>query len=520
MSKNKMNPLDIPEIVSLIGDFLDRKDLLNCIRVSKAFHSAFVWSIWKIVIIRPPPSSNPSDKALQANKKYIEEIRFQKYSVPEEYRSLRECNRLQFITYEGNGLSDLEPAHLFNLIKANSSTITGVRLNNIRASPNLWKTLLECTNLNRLEASSISVIHDIDLLIQVCKKLQYLDLDGVCISRLPIDFLRNEGSEYIFSSMHTLRFRNVRINSRPQPYTSSHFFGTLVRRCPGLRVLKFDESSECHQLQQLEHDNFYRLAFLQHPWKLTKLSDLSLPSMRIKDRDMATLLRWMTGLTQLNAAFCEFSQLSLQELLARKQEIWDNGRMIQETRLHRLCETIETLIFGQACVVEMSGLVQTVLSNCPRLKILRGSKITVTEIVNGAEWVSTGLTDLVLDLEADIDQETEEGMAKARIAFRQLGRLTRLHYLNLTGWSPMNRGVRTLDLKLRAGLDELAKLKNLYMLAFKKDDRQQIQLEDAAWMVNNWPEIKYLNGRVKGPMDENSLAYDFLKSRKISVLVK
>ncbi|KAF9904347.1 hypothetical protein BX616_001335 [Lobosporangium transversale] len=44
----------------------------------------------------------------------------------------------------------------------------------------------------------------------------------------------------------------------------------------------------------------------------------------------------------------------------------------------------------------------------------------LTEIVNGAEWVSTGLTRLDINLLADVDQETAEGMAKARIAFKQL----------------------------------------------------------------------------------------------------
>ncbi|ORZ28859.1 hypothetical protein BCR41DRAFT_391280 [Lobosporangium transversale] len=171
--------------------------------------------------------------------------------------------------------------------------------------------------------------------------------------------------------------------------------------------------------------------------------------------DMAALLRQMTELRRLYTPVCDFSQLSLQELLADKQEVADNGHMIRKTRLRRLCETIKVLEFSTFGSVD--GIVQAILSNCPKLERLTGPTITVTEIVNGAEWASTRLTDLNVYFKADVDQETVEGMAKM------------------------------LDLKLRADFDELTNLKSLCMLWFSDDEYQQTGLEDATWTVNNWP---------------------------------
>ncbi|ORZ01922.1 hypothetical protein BCR41DRAFT_426169 [Lobosporangium transversale] len=338
MDNLKLNPFEIPEILLPIGELLDQKDILNCIRVSKAFHRTFISLIWRKIIVGP--QRDPSSKAVQRHKEYIEEITFESYAFkvpfPEEFESLQ---RLQSIAYKGQ-CSWPTPVHLINQIKAHSFIITSFQLSDyVEYPPGFWEALLECTNLNHLEVNRNDIDVAADLFLQVCKKSW---------------------------------------NDQDQP-------------------------------------DFYKVVLLRHPWTLNNLSALYFFEEMIKDKDLAALLRRMTELKRLNVSIYESSQLSLQELLADKQEVMDNGRLIK-TRLWRLCETVEMLVFE----TNNSGVAQTILSNCPRLKRLEGLKITVAEIVNGAEWVSTGLTHLIIHLEADVDQKTEEGMAKARIAFRQL----------------------------------------------------------------------------------------------------
>ncbi|ORZ11640.1 hypothetical protein BCR41DRAFT_356692 [Lobosporangium transversale] len=428
---NKVNLLDLPEIISHVGRFLDQNDHLICIRVSKIFYSTLIRSIWRTILVSSV-QGYPSGEALQNNKKYIEGIRLYG-DIPKE-----------------------------------------IHLTRYSVSDELWQTLLGCTNLERLEIAYTRTNANIDLFFQ-----------------LPFNFQNSEASEHIFPNMHTLSIRSVKIINPPYPYTSSYCLGMLVRECPGLCALTFDDGTESYKIEQPKHNDFRRAAFLQHPWALTNLSELCMPSMIIKDEELAALLRQMTELRKLQVPSCELGQLSLQELLTEKQGILSNGHTMRKTRHRRLCETVEVLTFN---VQSADGIVQAILSNCPRLKRMRGSKVTVTEIVNGSRWVSTNLTDLNIYLEADVDQETAEGMAKSRIASKQLGKLTRLRYLDLTRQSPRIRGKNgQLDIKLRAGLDELVNLKNLTWLWFRYDGSQRLDFEDATWIVNNWPNIEFLS---------------------------
>ncbi|ORZ06990.1 hypothetical protein BCR41DRAFT_399849 [Lobosporangium transversale] len=326
-----------------------------------------------------------------------------------------------------------EPIHAINQIKAHSSIITSFHATEcIEYPPELWK------------------------------ELRHLELDHVTIHQLPVNILSTEHSEYIFSNKHTLRIDHVRIADLLHSYSDWYCLGMQARSCPALCSLDIKGHSR-------DEGDFYKVALLQHPWTLNNLSDLR-AYITIEGEDIATLLRRMSEIKWLCLPACKFGQLSLQELLADKQEVMDNGQLVRKTRFWRLCETVETLVF----VINNGIGGQTILSKCPRLKILDGFVITVSEIVDGTEWVCTRLTRLNIYLRADIDQETEGGMAKARIAFRQLGKLTRLESLDLTGWDPRSLDRRRLDMRLRAGLDELANLKRLNCLSFRFDRCQRI----------------------------------------------
>ncbi|ORZ28840.1 hypothetical protein BCR41DRAFT_344167 [Lobosporangium transversale] len=506
---DSINPLHIPEIILLTGAFLDVEGLLNCIQVSKAFYNILIGLLWRRIVIGPSPAEYPSREVLQKYKGHIEEIVFIN-NFPKEYTELQGCTRLQSIYYRSRlrmAIGSDCLLKLSNLIKAHHPTITSIYFHAFQSSHGLWKALLECTNLNILKACNTSIKDGVDLFLQVCKKLRHLTLEDVAIHQLPANFLSNEANEYSLPNMHTLCIERVKIAGPPKPYTSWYCLGTLVKRCPVLCELIVDDSYE-----QYHQADFYRAILLQHPWALNSLSALSLHNMTIEDKDMAALLGRMTGLRQLSSLKCEFGQFSLQELLADKQEILDDGEIVQKARLQRLCETLEILVL----YTYNAGIGQAVLSSCPRLKELEGPKITVTEIVNGAEWVCTGLTDLTIILEADVDQETKEGMAKTRLAFRQLGRLTKLRSLALLDSYSWNEARSVLNLRLKTGLDELANLKSLRSLRLEDDKYWQIQLEEATWMVNNWPSIKFVGSDLSDEEAEPNLAMEFLKSHNIS----
>ncbi|ORZ28868.1 hypothetical protein BCR41DRAFT_344209 [Lobosporangium transversale] len=207
----------------------------------------------------------------------------------------------------------------------------------------------------------------------------------------------------------------------------------------------------------------------------------------------------MSRVRTLEVSHSYFGPLALQELLVDRNrgrqpgDCKDGDRM---TGTDRLCNTIEVL--GAAPFYdETDGIAQAILSNCPRLRSLQASKITVTEIVHGAQWVCSRIENLRLYFNMDLDPESEEGMMNQRLVFKRLGELTGLQELALAD----HYSTRTLDLRLRAGLNELANLKSLTTLSFSYDICQAIGPEEARWIVKNWTRIKHLDGVLNNDPD-------------------
>ncbi|ORZ09421.1 hypothetical protein BCR41DRAFT_358681, partial [Lobosporangium transversale] len=436
MSNSNLSPMDIPEIILRVGDFLEQDDLLRCILVSRTFRNTLAGSIsiYKRIEVGETYSryrKYPTGAALQSYKENIEELLFY-YKFPKEYMSLQGCVRLQSI--ECRSQLSFNLSELSSLIMSHSSTITKFELTTPGDSSlrEIWTALLGCTHLEVLTISSTYVSNDqVDLFFRVCKRVRCLEMSCVTINRLPSNFLNDGTDEFIFPNMTTLRLRFVKISTPPTFYSSSYCLGILAKRCPKLRSLKFGEYTDDDISYPTGGRDIYKAVFVDHPFTSTSLSDLYMGSFRIKDEDMAALLRKMTELRRLDIPDCEFGPLSMQELLADEQEVLDGGHIVRKRRDRRLCDTIQVLRFNKQATI-FAGVGQAILSNCPRLKVLAGPKVKVTEIVDGEEWVSTDLTHLVIQLEADVDQESTEGMQKQRIVFRQLGKLTKLHVLNLT----------------------------------------------------------------------------------------
>ncbi|ORZ04321.1 hypothetical protein BCR41DRAFT_362938 [Lobosporangium transversale] len=503
---SKLNPLDLPEIISCVGDFLDKSDIAKCLRISKSFHNALIESLWKRIHVRPH-YRRPTEQALKKHGRYIEELVIE-FKFPKGYMSLRGCSRLKHISVNLYPSRPV-PNDLINLIRAHTVTKLSFNCQSLRET---WRELLEFAHLEDLTICGTNISKDeIDLFFQVCKKIKYLNMREVFIFQLPSNFL-NGTDELIFPNIITLHFVAVTIGISP-PHSSPYCLGVLTRRCPGLRSLDIGTP-----YIKKEPPEFFRATFLHHSYTFTNLSSLRL-DMKIDDEDMAALLRRMAGLRRLDIPDCEFGPFSLQELLAYEGESLDSGVLVRKRRDRRLCDTIEELLFKRQ-TERTDGIVQAILSNCPRLKSLWGPKITVTEIVNGAEWVSTDLVRLIIDLEADVDQETAEGMEKQRIVFRRLGKLTRLRELALAGRGSLI-AIRTLDLRLRAGLDELVNLKWLYSVEFNYVGHR-IQYEEATWIVNNWPRIRYLRYTLinevypANKLSTHQLAAELFNSHKIS----
>ncbi|ORZ29133.1 hypothetical protein BCR41DRAFT_344601, partial [Lobosporangium transversale] len=432
MGNHNTNPLDIPEIISIIGSFLDRTDIIRCICVSKTFHFSLIGLIWKRINVRGLGRLRtyriPTNEALEKHKKYIEELDFDDFFAS-VFSSLQGCNRLRLVeyhtwkTFKRSNLSELS-----DLIKSHSSTITELRLrgSSLRGA---WSAVLECAHLEALVIFEACIPNDeVDPFFQVCKKIKTLMMHEVHIDQLPRDFLDEGTCKYIFPNIQRLLLWDTLISCPPHPYTSKYCFGILTRRCPELRSLNFlNLDQDIHPSQRLNF-GFYKVVFLEHQFTLSNLSSLYTRA-EIRDEDMATLLKQMTELRRLEVPYCDFGPLSLRELLADEQEILEDGQIMRRRRDQRLCDTVEILIFRRQSGIT-DGIAQPILSNCPCLRKLEGPNATVTEIADGAEWVCTGLTRMRIGLKVDVDQWTAQGKEKRRIVYERIRGLTQLAWFD------------------------------------------------------------------------------------------
>jgi hypothetical protein len=101
-----------------------------------------------------------------------------------------------------------------------------------------------------------------------------------------------------------------------------------------------------------------------------------------------------------------------------------------------------------------------------------------------------------------------------RKVLRQLSRLTKLEDLSIGGWMGPEMSQDGLDLKLTSGLGVLSSLKRIQILMF---DRlwQEMEEDDVRWMVEAWPKLSYVSGRLSSRSKRRQQLLRILEDRGI-----
>ncbi|KAF9917447.1 hypothetical protein BX616_000983 [Lobosporangium transversale] len=77
-------------------------------------------------------------------------------------------------------------------------------------------------------------------------------------------------------------------------------------------------------------------------------------------------------------------------------------------------------------------------------------------------------------------------------------------------------GYGGLDLRLRSGLSQLSELKRLRMIRFTGTE-QEMGVEDVIWMLENWPELKVVQGRMHPDEAMQARLEQIMKQHQVSV---
>ncbi|KAF9134983.1 hypothetical protein BGX30_011701 [Mortierella sp. GBA39] len=247
------------------------------------------------------------------------------------------------------------------------------------------------------------------------------------------------------------------------------FLVNLTRQCPGLQHLSlldgwgFYPSSRFATILSESCPNLQRLEFRQQ-------------ALDLQDEFFVSLCAQFPGLQWIHAGKTGFSQGGLEAV-----------------RLS--CHSIVSLDLDGARGIQSPSL-DLLLRTCGSLRSLRAEGVVLNgrDLVKDSRWACRRLETLVIQIEvwaAPAGGRSESAEEVRERVYGHLSDLTRLQVLGLGGGHRVSGSTAGVDLTLGSGLAKLASLHCLEELHIRSLFRA-IQVDDMAWMVENWPRFRRL----------------------------
>jgi hypothetical protein len=445
------NPLDMPELRSLIVSSLESKDLASCVRVSKHWRDLlFHPHLWRAIEAgarRGPPIDDIYNHRHLIHTLVLHGvlIRLDK----ENYTNLR---TLSINSPHVSGQSTIS----LNLIRFPS--LVNLALSDVDLAPIIWTTLSSHPHPITLELYTVH-IKDVDAPIfwHACQNLEYLRLANVTIKHGALL------ADTLFNRMRYLHMGIIR------------GFDDLVRMDLMLRCPRLEYVSWIHDPEDINQRTFHPVQN-NHWLRLSKLH-IVYP---LQDTDMAAILKGVGNdfgtVVYLNA----------------------NGKALKEQAFRALSRHFNTLTYLSLteCQPDVSWAIRDVLCGCPNLEYLKATSISDRDIAEGGPWVCTRLRELDICFLVE-----ESGQGRQPLIFEHLSTLVRLERLTLQP-SPMTDGDqgRVLAFRLSCGMGKLSTLKQLSYICFESGTRymynEGVGIKEIKWMIKHWKKMKKVRGRL------------------------
>ncbi|KAF9348967.1 hypothetical protein BGX26_012683, partial [Mortierella sp. AD094] len=223
-------PLKIPEILSLVANHLERRQVVTCLRVCKAWHKSLLPIVWHSVILKGQDGvhnmKDPSEISLHRHRQFI--FRLESYlsfmNLDTTFPNLHTL--VLALVYRG---SQLESSHM-ELFAMNPSlvniTISGEFLGDIDAE--FWKAMSSLPQLRILKALFLPPgIDEIEAFWNVCSKLEEATFRETIF---PTNYIQS--LELSFPRMRKLELDACDLDDYKEQLE-------FVRRCPNLEELSW-----------------------------------------------------------------------------------------------------------------------------------------------------------------------------------------------------------------------------------------------------------------------------------------
>ncbi|KAF9425499.1 hypothetical protein BGZ76_003207 [Entomortierella beljakovae] len=498
------NPLQLPEILSLIATHVPQSALTNCALVSKTWHQIFIRLIWQD-ITKDIFFFGPTIKEICEHCTFIKSLTFEANPDPEDLQLV--CPNLESLTlpisqYNSNIIttstcsnitSQCPQDHLCIIKSHKQISSLSIKVGVECDSDPIWNIISELRNLKKLTTYGLPIRQNgFGSFSNVCQQLESLSLRNYTLA-CQIDF-----GPVKFPHLQSLHLSTYTQSSRSDDLE-------IMKRCPELHELVW---SNLHDpANSIPSTEFHRLA-ISNTWP--HLRSLTIDNHSLHDNQLAEIIRTMKGITALRLGE-GFGQLSFVELRPHLATVQELGLI--------------------TCSHVTSAMVQEILSSCPLLTTLAAPRINAEDIATGKPWVCTELTQLSVCIEQDPSMADDV----QPLIFEQLSRITRLEKLQLnvpvylnnnmansghenrtSNGTPLPRLQDSIDLRLEKGLHMLSSLEMLRVFEFM-GTTQCLGVDEVDWMLTHWQFLEAVSGLLNSNQTRNDELAD--RFREYGVII-
>ncbi|KAF9994552.1 hypothetical protein BGZ79_000688, partial [Entomortierella chlamydospora] len=439
-------PLEIPEILLSIADYLEQRHVVKCLKVCRSWNELLKPLIWESVtigynhgMISP---EGPAHDCFIAHSHHVTDLEIVPPSNLEQYTTFPNLHTLKihYNRYEYKSL-ELYQIDMARFIALNPSLVyLSLGLNYvIDTDKQLWEAVSSLPRLRRLRVFGVGLVEDeLDAFWEVFSKLEFADLVRV---RFPV--LGLQLAERSFPRIRKLSISLARIKELE-----------IIFRCMNLQELEWDtyENNSIHYT--FANDIERGLA----P-KLERLRIRCTSPRLIFDEDLERIIGCMQQIKSLSLDQTEFGLLSFRALRRHFSTLADLD-----------------LYFNGSVTSAMN---QELLCSYPLLEKFQSKYISAKDVVEGGEWVCLSLKILKLVFMFDKSEQDLQPLI-----FRRLSSLVLIESFDTSdAWRYRHYGGganRTLDMRLASGLDQLSGWKKIEYLTFTGSG-QSMEEVDIRW---------------------------------------
>ncbi|KAG0210564.1 hypothetical protein BGX28_009200 [Mortierella sp. GBA30] len=442
------SPLDIPEIRALIGQYIPRHDLTNCIRVCKTWNESYVHLIWRDLEFKKTynPWPEPQLEAVQRHSHHVQKLDMDVGTPPWAYR----------IVYANLKEIIVGPCRDIMELIARNPTISSIDMkypitSASRHIPGLWKSMARLQNLKTLSSSETPKVEqeDLNYFWQVCLKLESLKWEATVPSTSSLP------------SATRFNIRQLEMDLNPIALWRFQDQLEICMRSPGLKSLTLQDCESLRQVGERVLNNV-KAGYWQNLEELSLLQGFP-----VTDKVLSGVLSGMRRVVTFAIPGATFGPLSLASLRP------------SFPHLHRI------MLIGPSVT---SKVIQEVLASCPRLWDFKATRLSAKDVLeDGRPWACRGMVHFQVHIE--LIGTAQQRSQQHQLIFKRFSELQKLEILNLDKKSHAKKRSHSLVFQLEDGLETLSQMKRLRSILM---DHRMPDLEDLQWMVDHWPELELI----------------------------